>query len=138
MPCSAPNCRNQIYARGYCVRHGGKRQCLELNCFANARKQGYCSKHGPPPVKRYCQIQGCDRIAHYRRRCTKHGGGKKCNVDGCDNYSRIKGCCKRHAAEGFGHGWDLDLSDGSPIQFTDEECSMLEFLLPAQLQCSQG
>ncbi|CAK4090224.1 unnamed protein product [Aphanomyces euteiches] len=43
--CGAPDCHNQVYARGHCIRHGGRRPCRFEGCSGNARSRGYCTRH---------------------------------------------------------------------------------------------
>ncbi|KDO23548.1 hypothetical protein SPRG_10740 [Saprolegnia parasitica CBS 223.65] len=68
LKCSVAECRNQVYARGLCVRHGGKPRC---------------------------QVDACDTNA--RQRCIRHGGGSHCRADNCLKYARTNGLCTRHS-----------------------------------------
>ncbi|KDO18637.1 hypothetical protein SPRG_15972 [Saprolegnia parasitica CBS 223.65] len=97
--CSFENCFNQVYARGLCVRHGGKKQCLADNCETNARTGGYCSRHAIVGLKKQCIEEGCVNLAHANQRCVRHGGGRKCKFAGCTSLARIAGYCQRHSKQ---------------------------------------
>ncbi|KAF0712626.1 Aste57867_4762 [Aphanomyces stellatus] len=91
--CAAPDCSNQVYARGYCARHG---RCTKCN-VASAQANGLCVTHGGlPPPKRYCVVNGCVKQAQARQRCIQHGGGRRCTVPGCVQHVRASGRCVRH------------------------------------------
>ncbi|KAH9117593.1 hypothetical protein LEN26_012569 [Aphanomyces euteiches] len=92
--CSTPDCYNQVYARGRCARHGGKRRCQ--NCDGVAQTNGYCVAHGGLAHKKFCMVEGCEKQAQSNKRCLKHGGGRLCKVPGCDHYVRIGGLCHTH------------------------------------------
>ncbi|CAK4687525.1 hypothetical protein LEN26_007983 [Aphanomyces euteiches] len=95
--CLVGHCRNQVYARHLCVRHGGKRLCQYPGCSANARSGTLCCRHGMRSRKKQCAIDGCTKVAHARQRCVRHGGGRMCKVDDCNTHARIGGYCCRHA-----------------------------------------
>ncbi|ETV98588.1 hypothetical protein H310_08709 [Aphanomyces invadans] len=95
--CSVDACTNQVYARHLCVRHGGKRLCSYAGCTSNARNGSRCCKHGAASIKQTCCVDGCTKIAHARRLCVSHGGGRRCIVDGCQTHARRRGFCMRHA-----------------------------------------
>ena len=46
--CSSSGCSTLVYARGLCVKHGGKRTtaCTFSGCTTNAQARGLCTKHG--------------------------------------------------------------------------------------------
>ncbi|ETV97372.1 hypothetical protein H310_09707 [Aphanomyces invadans] len=94
--CSAEACHNQVYARGRCVRHGGKKKCRAVDCTVNARVGSFCTKHSPTHLIRTCSHPGCDKQAHWKRRCFRHGGARVCAVEGCVTYARNRGLCARH------------------------------------------
>ncbi|KAF0691147.1 Aste57867_17571 [Aphanomyces stellatus] len=96
--CRHPSaCPNLIYARGLCVKHGGKRRCAVPDCDQHVKGGRYCIQHGGHSAKRFCSVVGCDKQAHAKGRCVAHGGGQKCKVNGCVCHARIRGCCKAHA-----------------------------------------
>ncbi len=44
--CNHPSsCSNQVYARGLCVKHGGKQKCKVPDCDKNTRAGHLCSSH---------------------------------------------------------------------------------------------
>ncbi|ETV67353.1 hypothetical protein H257_16437 [Aphanomyces astaci] len=94
--CLVDDCRNQVYARSLCVRHGGKRQCQFQGCTLNRRVGAFCTKHGPTDAVRRCSHDGCSSQAHLRGKCFRHGGCRFCKVDGCVTYARNRGYCARH------------------------------------------
>ncbi|KAH9105683.1 hypothetical protein LEN26_014680 [Aphanomyces euteiches] len=95
--CLVNDCRNQVYARSLCVRHGGKRQCDTEGCGRNVRIGNFCSFHGTGPAKKRCTAPGCSKVAHKRQLCVRHGGGRKCKVDACPTHARSGGYCCRHS-----------------------------------------
>ncbi|OQR83051.1 hypothetical protein ACHHYP_15182 [Achlya hypogyna] len=97
--CAVDACNNQVYARGLCVRHGGTKPCMMDGCDANARTGGYCSRHSLVNTKKQCIEAGCSNIAHSRKKCVRHGGGRKCKIDGCGTLARIAGYCQRHSKQ---------------------------------------
>ncbi|KAF0682706.1 Aste57867_25191 [Aphanomyces stellatus] len=94
--CLIDNCRNQVYARKLCVKHGGKRRCQVGGCSANARVGNFCSRHASTALKRVCEVNGCDKQPRAHRRCAAHGGGKKCCMAGCPNNARGSDYCAKH------------------------------------------
>ncbi|ETV67349.1 hypothetical protein H257_16433 [Aphanomyces astaci] len=62
--CSMPHCRNQVYARNRCVRHGGKKRCEVDGCVLNRRLGRFCVKHGPPTSVKLCNELDCSKHAH--------------------------------------------------------------------------
>ncbi|KAF0718258.1 Aste57867_1797 [Aphanomyces stellatus] len=97
--CTVDDCGNQVYARGCCVRHGGKKQCAVGGCNANARAGLFCCKHNIRGVKkRYCATPGCPHVARAKGLCVSHGGGRKCVNPLCVSYARHGGLCRRHHA----------------------------------------
>ncbi|OQR82493.1 hypothetical protein ACHHYP_15938 [Achlya hypogyna] len=94
--CAVDNCANQVYARQRCIRHGGKRSCVFPGCHSNARSGSFCCRHGADNTKQLCSQEGCDRVAHLRQRCVRHGGGRPCLIDGCTTHARAGGYCWRH------------------------------------------
>ncbi|KDO18634.1 hypothetical protein SPRG_15969 [Saprolegnia parasitica CBS 223.65] len=97
--CAVSTCNNQVYARGLCVRHGGTKPCLTTGCDANARTGGYCSRHSLVNTKKQCVEAGCANIAHSRKKCVRHGGGRKCKLAECETLARIAGYCQRHSKQ---------------------------------------
>ncbi|CAK4701638.1 unnamed protein product, partial [Aphanomyces euteiches] len=75
--CMVDGCRNQTYSRNACVKHGGRNKCRFQGCSLNVRSQGFCSKHGACIVKKSCQVNGCTKSAHARRRCVRDGGRQR-------------------------------------------------------------
>ncbi|KAF0738568.1 hypothetical protein Ae201684P_019651 [Aphanomyces euteiches] len=94
--CAAGDCRNQVYARNLCVRHGGKRQCQVQGCRLNCRVGDYCTRHSSSEVLRFCSEEGCNSQVHLRGKCFRHGGGRRCQVEGCTKFARNRGLCARH------------------------------------------
>ncbi|EQC36649.1 hypothetical protein SDRG_06086 [Saprolegnia diclina VS20] len=95
--CQVPHCFNQVYARHLCVRHGGKRTCAADGCHRNARIAQHCAQHAQAPVRtEMCTHVGCDRVAHLRHKCVRHGGGRQCRITGCATHARRGGYCWRH------------------------------------------
>ncbi|ETW03142.1 hypothetical protein H310_05561 [Aphanomyces invadans] len=97
--CRGNDCRNQVYARYLCVRHGGKKKCQFPDCTGNARVGTYCCRHGAASKKKHCMIEGCTKVAHARRLCVGHGGGRICKVEGCTAHARHAGCCRKHGRD---------------------------------------
>ncbi|KAF0699731.1 Aste57867_9722 [Aphanomyces stellatus] len=94
--CLVEDCRNQVYARNLCVRHGGKKQCAFDGCEVNSRVGNFCTKHSPTHLIRMCSYDGCDNQAHLKGKCFRHGGSRFCKVEGCVTYARNRGFCARH------------------------------------------
>ncbi|EQC32903.1 hypothetical protein SDRG_09434 [Saprolegnia diclina VS20] len=94
--CQVDDCRNQVYARSLCVRHGGKRKCEAPNCGVHVRQGRFCTLHGPKVDKPRCTEEGCEKQAHMRSKCVRHGGGRLCKVEHCTTYARGGGLCWRH------------------------------------------
>lgn len=69
-----------------------------------------------PPTKhkrRFCRIEGCDRIVKSQGLCQRHGAKPcKCKVPGCGKQAQgnFGGMCKAH----FRQGGDDNVQDGSP------------------------
>lgn len=63
--CSSSACSTLVYARGLCVKHGGKRTstCTMPGCTTNAQARGLCTKHG---AKGFCSILHCTYNADTR------------------------------------------------------------------------
>ncbi|OQR80655.1 hypothetical protein ACHHYP_17366, partial [Achlya hypogyna] len=49
-----------------------------------------------PEEKRPCISPGCDRVARFEGKCSRHGGGRLCNVTACQKLARKGGRCWRH------------------------------------------
>ncbi|KDO26601.1 hypothetical protein SPRG_08005 [Saprolegnia parasitica CBS 223.65] len=94
--CQVDDCRNQVYARSLCVRHGGKRKCEAPDCGVHVRQGRFCTLHGPKVDKPRCTEEGCEKQAHMRSKCVRHGGGRLCKVQHCTTYARGGGLCWRH------------------------------------------
>ncbi|KAF0738518.1 hypothetical protein Ae201684P_019933 [Aphanomyces euteiches] len=94
--CLVQDCRNQVYARNLCVRHGGKRPCAFDGCNLNSRVGKFCTKHSPTDSVRRCSHEGCQNQSHLRGKCFRHGGSKFCMMEGCVTYARNRGYCTRH------------------------------------------
>ncbi|KAF0691082.1 Aste57867_17620 [Aphanomyces stellatus] len=94
--CQVDDCRNQVYARHLCGRHGGKKQCKVEGCTLNARLGSVCCKHGAGSLRKLCSYPNCTKQVHARDRCVRHGGGKQCRKEGCQNHARSGGLCRRH------------------------------------------
>ncbi|KAH9163999.1 hypothetical protein LEN26_000243 [Aphanomyces euteiches] len=89
-------CRSQVYARGLCSKHGGKKQCAVSGCVRSARLANLCYNHGARQLKKKCTFEGCSSHAQFRRLCVRHGGRRKCTVDGCNKFARYVGLCTEH------------------------------------------
>ncbi|KAF0712627.1 Aste57867_4763 [Aphanomyces stellatus] len=96
LQCAVPACRNQVYARHLCARHGGKRPCAVDNCGQTAQVNGHCLAHGGATGKKQCVEAGCLKQAQAHQRCLKHGGGRRCTVPGCVQHVRSQGLCRSH------------------------------------------
>ncbi|EQC38721.1 hypothetical protein SDRG_03686 [Saprolegnia diclina VS20] len=90
-----PLCYNQVYARGRCVRHGGKKPCLYHGCTGNARRNDMCHRHGGAR-HRLCSEPGCDKIVSERRKCSRHGDTALCHFPRCLLKARLQGYCGTH------------------------------------------
>ncbi|KAH9109032.1 hypothetical protein LEN26_000034 [Aphanomyces euteiches] len=97
--CRGQDCRNQVYARYLCVRHGGKKKCQYPNCTGNSRVGMFCCRHGASSKKKLCIMDGCTKVAHARRLCVGHGGGRLCKVNDCTAHARHGGFCRKHGRE---------------------------------------
>jgi hypothetical protein len=86
-----------VYARGRCVRHGGKKQCQFENCKNTVHGGNFCASHGGLTSKRFCSVEGCMKQAHARKRCVRHGGGRLCGISGCLHHARVSGFCYAHS-----------------------------------------
>ncbi|OQR93982.1 hypothetical protein ACHHYP_01973 [Achlya hypogyna] len=95
--CSIHDCANQVYARGLCVRHGGRHRCFHPGCSTSARVGGYCSRHGGTKIKKHCIVDGCANKVNRNGRCVRHGGRRQCKVTDCVTHARSGGYCSRHA-----------------------------------------
>ncbi|KAH9150052.1 hypothetical protein AeNC1_009122 [Aphanomyces euteiches] len=98
--CLASNCRNQVYARKLCVKHGGKKPCQVPRCQANSRVANLCSRHfAVVAQQKRCPFDQCPHPPEGPGPCIHHGGklrpqdGNGCAIDGCDG----------HALEGTAH-----------------------------------
>ncbi|KAH9139246.1 hypothetical protein AeRB84_016476 [Aphanomyces euteiches] len=100
--CLVVNCANQVYARQLCVRHGGRSKCRFENCTLNRRMGNYCARHTHLDLKKGCTEPGCDKQAHARGKCVRHGGGRTCKIPHCLKHGRQRGYCHRHYQEAFG------------------------------------
>ncbi|CAK4067098.1 unnamed protein product [Aphanomyces euteiches] len=100
--CLVVNCANQVYARHLCVRHGGRSQCRHENCSLNRRIGNYCARHSHLDVKKTCTEPDCDKQAHARGKCVRHGGGHCCKVPSCSKHGRQRGYCHKHYQDTFG------------------------------------
>ncbi|KAF0699729.1 Aste57867_9720 [Aphanomyces stellatus] len=94
--CRIVDCTNQVYARGLCVRHGGKKQCQMDGCQLYCRVGKFCAGHGPSWAVRLCSEAGCTKQAHARGKCVRHGGGRQCKTRGCVAHARVGAFCGRH------------------------------------------
>ncbi|OQS05276.1 hypothetical protein THRCLA_02571 [Thraustotheca clavata] len=90
-----PHCFNQVYARGRCVRHGGKKPCLYKGCTGNARRNDMCHRHGGAR-RRLCSEPGCDKIVSERRKCSRHCEAQLCQFSNCLLKARLHGFCGTH------------------------------------------
>ncbi|CAK4130661.1 unnamed protein product [Aphanomyces euteiches] len=52
--------------------------------------------HGGSTVKRFCRIEGCQKQAHAKNLCVRHGGGRLCYFEGCQHHAREGGWCHKH------------------------------------------
>ncbi|CAK4165663.1 unnamed protein product [Aphanomyces euteiches] len=94
--CLVEGCRNQVFARSLCVRHGGKKTCIHEGCHENVRLGDYCGKHGAGSTRKLCIEPGCQKFAQTKQRCSAHGGGQRCKLEGCSTHARKGGFCTRH------------------------------------------
>ncbi|KAF0699648.1 Aste57867_9793 [Aphanomyces stellatus] len=94
--CLVQDCRNQVFARNLCVRHGGKKTCRHDGCNENVRLGDLCGKHGAGSTRKLCIETGCEKFAQTRQRCSAHGGGQRCKLEGCSTHARKGGYCTRH------------------------------------------
>ncbi|KAF0738430.1 hypothetical protein Ae201684P_019576 [Aphanomyces euteiches] len=94
--CLIADCANQVYARSLCVRHGGRRQCQHENCTMNQRVGNFCSRHATAGLKKMCSEPGCNKQAHARGKCVRHGGGRLCKAANCAMHARHGAYCSRH------------------------------------------
>ncbi|KDO21250.1 hypothetical protein SPRG_13549 [Saprolegnia parasitica CBS 223.65] len=92
--CRISNCRNQVYARSLCVRHGGRHPCAHPGCSTNARLGDFCCRHSKH--KKLCHHPGCTKVIQIHNRCIRHGGSKHCLYPGCATPARAGGHCWRH------------------------------------------
>ncbi|KAG9409388.1 hypothetical protein AC1031_019642 [Aphanomyces cochlioides] len=97
--CNVADCRNQVYARNLCVKHGGKRACQAPGCDKNTWLGGFCCKHNALIGNNKCSEVGCTNMAHARQKCIRHGGGRKCEVPDCTTQARAGGYCSRHGRQ---------------------------------------
>ncbi|KAF0748015.1 hypothetical protein AaE_007509 [Aphanomyces astaci] len=96
--CVVADCRNQVFARNLCVRHGGKKSCVHEGCRENVRVGDLCGKHGASAHRKMCIEDGCDKFAQTKQRCSAHGGGQRCKRSGCFAHARRGGFCTRHSS----------------------------------------
>ncbi|KAF0682994.1 Aste57867_24924 [Aphanomyces stellatus] len=94
--CLVQDCRNQVFARNLCVRHGGKKTCCHDDCNENVRIGDLCGKHGAGTTRKPCIEPGCSKFAQSKMRCSAHGGGQRCKLDTCTAHARKGGYCTRH------------------------------------------
>jgi hypothetical protein len=92
MICKVENCKNDVFASGYCQRHymqirrnqkitdGLVKTCCVDGCTSKHLAKGYCSKH-------YRQITLKGAIQNYNRLC---------KIDECKRKSRALGYCLMH------------------------------------------
>ncbi|KDO21249.1 hypothetical protein SPRG_13548 [Saprolegnia parasitica CBS 223.65] len=92
--CRINNCRNQVYARSLCVRHGGRHPCAHPGCSTNARLGDFCCRHSK--YKKLCHHPGCTKVIQINNLCIRHGGSKHCQYEGCATPARCGGYCWRH------------------------------------------
>ena len=97
--CIKYNCKNQVYARGFCLKHDpnfGKR-CKEENCKNRARARGYCNSHDPSSNRGKCKEVNCNNLSESRGYCNSHDPNRKmCKEENCNNLSQNKGYCNSH------------------------------------------
>ncbi|KAF0699649.1 Aste57867_9794 [Aphanomyces stellatus] len=134
--CLVQDCRNQVFARNLCVRHGGKKTCRHDGCNENVRLGDLCGKHGAGSTRKLCIEAGCDKFAQTRQRCSAHGGGQRCKLEGCSTHARKGGYCTRHTQRqwrevaGIRFGPSFMLADPRPCMSTSSAASS-----PRQLPC---
>ncbi|KAH9183810.1 hypothetical protein AeNC1_014214 [Aphanomyces euteiches] len=128
--CRIENCRNQVYARHLCGRHGGKKQCKVDGCTLNARLGAVCCKHGAGSLRKLCVHPNCTKQIHARDRCVRHGGGRQCRKEGCKNHARSGGYCRRHNQVRspdetvMGPNWDEPTAFVKSDDLADQLCSI--------------
>ncbi|KAF0685288.1 hypothetical protein As57867_022716, partial [Aphanomyces stellatus] len=86
----------KVYARGRCVRHGGKKACAKPGCRGNVRIGDFCARHAVGGAKRQCRVAGCGRIGRVKGICVAHGGGRFCAQEQCASFARVGSYCQRH------------------------------------------
>ncbi|ETW06934.1 hypothetical protein H310_03045 [Aphanomyces invadans] len=111
--CSVRDCRNQVFARNLCVRHGGKKACVHEGCQDNVRVGDLCGKHGVATSRKLCIQPGCDKFAQTKQRCSTHGGGQRCKNVGCFAHARRGGYCTRHSSRSSRLNNILTIDDAS-------------------------
>ncbi|KAF0711907.1 Aste57867_4990 [Aphanomyces stellatus] len=91
-----------------CMAHMDHPTCRASNCRYHVLPQGaFCRQHAAtagvkltqptrPSKKPLCTVDGCDRQAKTKGKCTAHGGYRQCEVDHCTSHARQGGFCQRH------------------------------------------
>ncbi|KAH7488680.1 uncharacterized protein KRP23_2624 [Phytophthora ramorum] len=75
-----------------------------------------------PDKRKLCCVEGsgCEKKAHLKRLCRKHGGGAKCCITGCTKWAQRQGMCMTHSkmvgtqASGIGPIGDSFLTERNP------------------------
>ncbi|OQS04543.1 hypothetical protein THRCLA_03230 [Thraustotheca clavata] len=144
--CAVGGCDNQVYARGLCVRHGGKKVCEYPNCDNNVYGGTLCPHHGGQDSRRFCVVKGCTRQARSKRRCVRHGGGRKCKMVECEHHARVSGFCLGHCRPLELKPEPIDLTHivkeskaidkyVEPIQWTNVNAQTLTFTILSPRSC---
>ncbi|OQR98348.1 hypothetical protein ACHHYP_08716 [Achlya hypogyna] len=126
--CAVTDCWNQVYARGRCVGHGGRKPCAFAGCQAKARCGLFCTRHSTKSqVKQTCEVLGCGRSAHAKGMCLRHGRTRVCRVDGCETLARKGGHCWSHGKQLQQPTVDAALSDFAD---DDDDADLVDALMP--------
>ncbi|CAK4171274.1 unnamed protein product, partial [Aphanomyces euteiches] len=125
--CAVQDCRNQVYAKKLCVKHGGKPKCKVEGCQVTIRVGDYCSKHVPKDAIKLCSLEGCTTRVHLAGRCFRHGGGKNCVFPQCTKYARVRGLCYRHSAATKANANTVQQDGSSPQRVPREVESLLVY-----------
>lgn len=91
--CSVEGCRTSVVSRGYCVAHGGGKRCQSQGCTKSAQTGGFCWIHGGGKT---CHHPHCTKRAQSGGACIAHGGGKRCRTEGCTKVVQYDGRCVSH------------------------------------------
>ena len=63
---------------GFCIRHGGGKQCPVQDCKKIAQRGGFCRAHGGGSK---CSVKDCTKVDAGGGFCRAHGGGMTSKFD---------------------------------------------------------